>query len=435
MSPVRPIARIRLLRSAFSGAVRVAAAAAGLAACSDPSAPAGVASHPRGPDERADRSRRSRAAAAAQRAGRVRWGTQGRGDGGLGGLGRHHPARADRERCRRARVRDLDAGPGDRDHDRHDHGGGAAGSPVSFSATGRAPVMTAKPVSPTDGQTGVVGTPLALPLRVQVRSEGVLKAGAIVHWIPRAGSVSPAASTTDAEGTAVAEWTLGTVPGNQTVDVTVEGAPSSATVFTARARPGPVAAIAVVGDASPNFPANHAPDQVLVARVEDRYGNGIPGQAVTWTVRQGPVGLVSIDGTTDSERIEHRRDRPRPGRRERPSFAPRWPEAACRPSSPSRSPRQPSTSISAPAVRTRSSAARTAAARRWIPSPRAGPSPGSSASTTTSTPSSRSARRASWGAPSPTRYPSVVTATFTTPGTYHYTDPYVPESAGTLVVQ
>ena len=31
--------------------------------------------------------------------------------------------------------------------------------------------------------------------------------------------------------------------------------------------------------------------------------------------------------------------------------------------------------------------------------------------------------------------PSVVTATFATPGTYHYTDPYVSESAGTLVVQ
>jgi len=35
----------------------------------------------------------------------------------------------------------------------------------------------------------------------------------------------------------------------------------------------------------------------------------------------------------------------------------------------------------------------------------------------------------------PYAYPSEVTAIFATPGTYHYTDPYVPESAGTLVVQ
>ncbi len=178
---------------------------------------------------------------------------------------------------------------------------GADGSPVSFSATGRAPMVTAKPVSPTDGQTGVVGTPLRLPLRVQVMSEGEPKAGATVHWHTAAGSLSPEASTTDAEGIAVAGWTLDTVAGTGSVDVTVDAAPSPATFFTAEARPGPVAGITAFGDAAPTLPLNHASEHPLAARVEDRYGNGIPGQAVTWTVRQGPVGLVSIDGTTDGD--------------------------------------------------------------------------------------------------------------------------------------
>jgi hypothetical protein len=68
---------------------------------------------------------------------------------------------------------------------------GASGSPVVFSATGRAPFVRATPMSPTNGQTGVVGTALPLPLRVQVTSEGAFKAGMIVHWHPTSGSMSP----------------------------------------------------------------------------------------------------------------------------------------------------------------------------------------------------------------------------------------------------
>src|SRR3954470_8391840 len=245
MSPVRPIARIRLPRRTFPSAVRVAATAAWLLACSDPSAPAGL-----------------KVAAVDPTNGQI----------GVVGTALPLPlsVRVESDGAPRAVVTvdwAVSAGTILPAHTVSDAGGlasatwtlgpeigtmaatttvaGAVGSPVSFSATGRAPVVRATPVPPTNGQSGMVGTALPLPLQVQVTFEGEPKAGAIVHWHTPAGTLSPEASTTDAEGFAVTGWTLDTVAGTGTVDVTVDAASSPATFFTALAEPGPVAGVAV----------------------------------------------------------------------------------------------------------------------------------------------------------------------------------------------
>jgi plastocyanin len=178
---------------------------------------------------------------------------------------------------------------------------GADGSPVFFRATAVAPRVTATPVASSNGQTGVVGTTLALPLRVQVRSEGVPKAGATVHWHARSGSLSPSESTTDDQGFASAAWTLGTVAGTDTASVTIVGGQASSERFTARALPGPAFAVETAGGADQTFPANHASPQPLVAMVKDQYGNGIPGQAVIWSIEQGPIAFARTGGATDAE--------------------------------------------------------------------------------------------------------------------------------------
>jgi hypothetical protein len=311
---------------------------------------------------------------------------------------------------------------------------GAIGSPVSFSATGRIPVVRAEPVSPSDRQTGVVGTPLPLPLRVQVTSEGSLKAGAVVHWHPQAGTVSPETSTTDAEGIAAAEWTLGTVSGTETVDVDVQGAPSYATRFTAQARPGPIAAISVVGDVTRTFPANHASDQALVAVVEDQYGNGIVGQTVTWTVREGPADLVSVDGITDSEGLSTAEVEPTGASGDVVVRAALAEDALSA---------DFAITITPPTFDVRLSA--------FGAHPFTSVQNGSSPAVDTIP----AGRAVTWildfdydehsieavGLPSfvggtfPYAYPSLVTVTFPNHWTYHYTDPHLPGSAGTLVVQ
>src|SRR6476661_3725701 len=68
---------------------------------------------------------------------------------------------------------------------------GARGSPVSFRATAVPPRLTATVVGGSTSQTGVVGTALAAPLRIQVQSGGVPRAGVLVHWSTPSGSVLP----------------------------------------------------------------------------------------------------------------------------------------------------------------------------------------------------------------------------------------------------
>jgi plastocyanin len=311
---------------------------------------------------------------------------------------------------------------------------GAAGSPVSFSATGRAALVRATPVPPTDGQSGIVGTALPRPLEVQVTSEGEPKAGATVHWHTPAGSLSPEASTTDAEGFAVAEWTLDTVAGTGKVEVTVDDARSPATFFTALAQPGPVAGIAVFGGAAVTLPANHASGHPLTAQVEDQYGNRVPGQAVTWTVQEGPVGLVEIDGTTDANGLSTAEIDPT-GEAGRVVVRATVAEGG------------QSVEFALTITAATFDVHLSAAGALSFTSGQNGSRP--------AVDTIPAGRTVTWilnfdydqhaiesvGSPSfvggtfPYAYPSEVTVTFTTPGTYHYTDPYVPGSAGTLVVQ
>ncbi len=434
MSPVGPIAPIRFPRSTFPCAVRVAVVAAWLLACSDPSAPAGL-----------------KVAAVDPTNGQI----------GVVGTALPLPlsVRIEADGEPRAGVTvdwAVSAGTILPAHTVSDAAGlasatwtlgqeigtmtatttvsGAAGSPVTFSATGRAPLVRATPVPPTDGQSGVVGTALFRPLQVQVTSEGDVKAGAIVHWHTATGSVSPEASTTDAEGFAVAEWTLDTVAGTGKVEVTVDDGPTPVTFFTAIAEPGPAAGIAVFDSAALTLPENHVSGHALTARVEDQYGNGIPRQAVTWTVVEGPVTLIEIDGTTDADGLSTAGIDPTG---ETGNAVVRAAVAGSGQSV------EFTLKITAPSF----DILLNAAGAHTFTSGQNGSRPAVDTIT--------AGRTVTWilnfdydqhaiesvGSPSfvggtfPYAYPSVVTVTFTTPGTYHYTDPYVAESAGTLVVQ
>jgi plastocyanin len=312
---------------------------------------------------------------------------------------------------------------------------GALGSPVLFHATGRAPLVHAFPVPPTDGQTGVVGTALPLPLRVRVTSEHAIKAGATVHWHAFDGSVSPEASTTDADGIATAEWTLGTVAGSGKVEITVDSASSPAMFFTATARPGPAARIAVFGDSVATLPLNHAAGHPFTARVEDQYGNGIPGEAVSWTVQQGPVTLREPDSTTDTEGLSTTEIDPTGDEGEAVV------RAALAGSGGSTDFAVTITAASAD-VNLQAAGALSFVSAQNGSSPAVDTIPAGRAVTWILQFDYGQHAIASVGQPGFVGgdFPyyaatSLVTVTFPNPGTYQYTDPYVPGSAGTLVVQ
>jgi len=160
-------------------------------------------------------------------------------------------------------------------------------SPTAASAG-----MTADPA--TNYQTGVVGTVLGRPLVVTVLSAGAPRPGVTVHWTASAGTIADS-SLTDARGIASAPWTLDTVAGGCTAYARWDGAEGATVVFYATALPGPVANIEKSSPDSQAYPASFPAFGDLFVRLTDRYGNGVGGQRVTWTVRSGPATIRSVN--------------------------------------------------------------------------------------------------------------------------------------------
>lgn len=86
-----------------------------------------------------------------------------------------------------------------------------------------------------NAQSGDVGEALGNPIVVRVTKDGTPVAGTSVSWSVTGGggSVSPAASTTNASGNASTIWTLGPAAGANTVQAAVTGATGSPVTFTA----------------------------------------------------------------------------------------------------------------------------------------------------------------------------------------------------------
>lgn len=159
------------------------------------------------------------------------------------------------------------------------------------------PPTTLVLVTPAN-QTAQVGQTLASPLVVRVRDgRSQDMAGIAVSFSVAAGggTVSPAVVTTDAQGLAQAEWTLGTVAGaEQRVEVRVARDDGSAltAAFTATALAGPATLLErISGNDQVGGTGGQLADS-LVVRVTDQYGNGIGGAAVAWSVQDGHLSAA-----------------------------------------------------------------------------------------------------------------------------------------------
>ena len=158
----------------------------------------------------------------------------------------------------------------------------------------------AKPSGGGDQQVGVVGQPLAKPLVIEVRdAAGYLIPGAPVAFRPwvGSGSVNPASTTTNASGQAQAIWTLGTTAGIQDLLTVTAGA---VTVwFGAFTKPGPPARLVkTAGDFQRTFVGQVAAARPTVA-LRDQYGNGVPGDSVTFAVASGGGSVTGSTPVTD----------------------------------------------------------------------------------------------------------------------------------------
>ncbi|MFL5449662.1 MAG: Ig-like domain-containing protein [Gemmatimonadales bacterium] len=86
-----------------------------------------------------------------------------------------------------------------------------------------------------DGQMAPAGSTLPMKIRLQALNGGRPVADLVVIWSPDAGSVSPAAGKTNQDGIVETTWTLGPLPGAQTVVATGPDVRGAELVFWARA--------------------------------------------------------------------------------------------------------------------------------------------------------------------------------------------------------
>jgi Bacterial Ig-like domain (group 1) len=144
-----------------------------------------------------------------------------------------------------------------------------------------------------EAQTGMVGTVLATPISVKLTQSEQPVAGAAVTWtvLSGGGSVDAATSTTDASGDAVVHWTLGTVPGADTLIATSNN--SATSIITAMAVPGAATTVSEVSGDAQSVTAGTAAAP-LVVKALDQYGNAVPGATVSWAVSGG----LTIDNST-----------------------------------------------------------------------------------------------------------------------------------------
>lgn len=177
---------------------------------------------------------------------------------------------------------------------------------VVFSATATPGAADTLAIVTGNNQTGTVSTGLGSPLVVRaVDANGNPEVGLSVIFAIASGggTVNPTIATTDANGRATANWTLGATPGAQTVTAT---AGSKSVTFAAVAvAPGgggggtvPAQIVLVSG----NGQAGNVGAQLAgpaVVKVIDATGLAVPGTTITWTIGVGNAGgFVSPNTST-----------------------------------------------------------------------------------------------------------------------------------------
>ncbi|MBK7922282.1 MAG: hypothetical protein IPJ95_01450 [Gemmatimonadetes bacterium] len=156
-----------------------------------------------------------------------------------------------------------------------------------------------------DSQAVEVGTaPPVTPMVRVTDSAGTPVAGVPVRFVAGPGTgtyTGPAEVRTDALGEASAPgWTVGTVrlAGSELVPRAL-GLAGDSVPFVALLQPGPPTGWAIL-HAPVVGPVNATPGVLPAVRVTDRFGNGVPAQPVTWTVRTGGGRLTQADSLSDT---------------------------------------------------------------------------------------------------------------------------------------
>lgn len=158
----------------------------------------------------------------------------------------------------------------------------------------------------TGSPSGVVGQPLAQVPGVRVLDgAGAPVSGAAVTFraLEPGASVTPGTVNTGVDGRArPSSWILGTRAGVNTLVATVSGATGEVRV-TANALPGPAAAIFPASIQQQTGDTSQPVANPPAVRVNDSFGNGVPGVTVEFAVEQGGGAISGTSATSDANGI------------------------------------------------------------------------------------------------------------------------------------
>jgi adhesin/invasin len=166
--------------------------------------------------------------------------------------------------------------------------GVSGASPATFEAVAGPGPPTVVVIIDGNDQTGTVGAELADDLVVEVRDEygNAVGAGVSVSWQPDdGGAADPPTSETAGDGRASTGWTLGSSPGEQTLQAVVDDVGS--VTFSATAEAGSPASVVVASGNNQTGTVGQALDNPLEVRVTDSQNNPLSGVTVTWTPASG----------------------------------------------------------------------------------------------------------------------------------------------------
>ena len=172
-------------------------------------------------------------------------------------------------------------------------------APIVVTATATAgPAAAITTSSPTDFAAHVAESPATAPHVRAADAFGNPISGAQIRLSLTGGGSVSSTITTNANGEAdVSDWAFSTRSGLNVLTLTVGNATLS---FRANLAPSdPVQIVAVEGDGQAAF-AGSALNPVRL-RVADRYGNGIPGQPVSFAVTGGSGSLASTGGQSGND--------------------------------------------------------------------------------------------------------------------------------------
>ena len=180
---------------------------------------------------------------------------------------------------------------------------GLAGSPVTFTATGRVGAAATLVKQSGDNVTGLVNSVLGTPHVVKATDgfgNGV--SGVAISWgVTGGGSVNPTAGVTDQNGAAQAVRALPGAPGaaTTTATATIGGTVRTVSFAVTVVNAGPALIVKVTGDGQTAVAGATLPTGLQV-RITNGLGNPEPNAQVTFTTPNGGTFPGGISVVTDA---------------------------------------------------------------------------------------------------------------------------------------